>query len=123
MITWPVYDEFIKMFYDNECNSTQELTKEYTCIDYNVDQKNDITGVSGWPSFPNWNLILFSTLNLSPIMRKPVFRVCDQVRHKLACTVTEARQRLEISDIESRGITLSRQRATKVLIRLRGCAG
>ena len=56
-------------------------------------------------------------------MRKPVFVVCDQVRHKLARTATEARWRFEISDIEFRGIVLSRQRTTKALIRLRGCAG
>ena len=30
---------------------------------------------------------------------------------------------LEISDIETRGIILSRQRTTKVLVRLRECAG
>ena len=46
-------------------------------------------------------------------MRKPVFGVCDQVRHKLACAAKEARQRLEISDIETRGIILTRQRTTK----------
>ena len=31
----------------------------------------------------------------------------DQVRHKPGCTVTEDGQRLEISDLESRGIVLS----------------
>ena len=56
-------------------------------------------------------------------MRNPVFRVCDQCRLKLACAATEARQRLEISAIETRGIILSKQRITKALIRLRGCAG
>ena len=35
----------------------------------------------------------------------------------------EASQRLEISYTETRGIILSRQRITKALIRLRGCAG
>ena len=42
-------------------------------------------------------------------MRKPVFGVCDRVRLKLACTATGARWRLEILDIETRGIILSRQ--------------
>ena len=44
------------------------------------------------------------------VTRKSVFGVCDQVRLKLACTATEARWRLEISDIETRGTILSRQR-------------
>ena len=50
---------------------------------------------------------------------KPVFGVCDQGRLKPAYATTEARQRLEISDIETRGIILSRQRTTKALMRLR----
>ena len=33
--------------------------------------------------------------------------VSEQVRHKLACTVTEDGKRLEILDLESRGIVLS----------------
>ena len=56
--------------------------------------------------------------------------VSDQARHKPACAATEASQSLEIlaleSDIlaiESRDIILSKQRTTKALIRLRGCAG
>ena len=44
----------------------------------------------------------------SLVTRKPVFRVCDKVRHKLACPATEARQRIEISHIETRGIILSK---------------
>ena len=56
-------------------------------------------------------------------MRKPVFGVSDQVRHKPACAATEASQGLEISDIETRDNILSRQQTTKVLIRLRECAG
>ena len=62
------------------------------------------------------------TNNMSLITRKPVFGVC-QVRHKQNCTATEARWRLEISDIETRDIILSRQWTTKVLIRLGRCAG
>ena len=67
-----------------------------------------------------WNLKFW---HMSLITRKLVFGVCDQVRLKPACQATEARWRLEISDIETRGIILSRQRTTKALIRLRGCAG
>ena len=61
--------------------------------------------------------------NISHVTRKPVFGVCDQVRHKPACSADETRLSLEISAIETRDIILSRQQTTKVLIRLRGCAG
>ena len=54
-------------------------------------------------------------LQMSIVARKPIFRVCDQARNKP--------QRLEMSDIETRGIILSWQRTTNALIRLRGCAG
>ena len=37
-------------------------------------------------------------------MRKAVFGVSDQVRHKPGCTATEDGWRLEISDLGSRGI-------------------
>ena len=47
---------------------------------------------------------------MSLVMRKPVFGVSDQVRHKPGCTVTEDGYRLEISDLESRGIVLSKWR-------------
>ena len=57
------------------------------------------------------------------LTRKPVFRVSDQVRLKLACSATEASMRLEILVTETWDITLSRQETTKALIRLRGCAG
>ena len=57
---------------------------------------------------------------MSLVKRKPVFRVCEQGRLKPACAATEARQRLEILDIETRGIILARQRTAKALIR---CAG
>ena len=40
---------------------------------------------------------------LSLVVRKPVFGVSDQV----SCTATEDGQRLEISDLGSRGIVLS----------------
>ena len=60
---------------------------------------------------------------LSLVTRKRVFRVCDLVRLKPACSATETSWSLEILDIETRGIILSEQRTTKVLIRLRECAG
>ena len=49
--------------------------------------------------------------------------VSDQVRLKLACWATEASMTLKILVTETRDITLSRQRTTKALIRLRGCTG
>ena len=48
-------------------------------------------------------------------MRKPVFRVSDQVRHKPGRTMTDG-QRLETSDLRSRRILLSMKRKTKALI-------
>ena len=44
---------------------------------------------------------------MSLVVRKPVFEVSDQVRHKPACTATEDGERLEISDLDRRGIVLS----------------
>ena len=49
--------------------------------------------------------------------------VSDQVRLKLTCSATEASMRLEILVTETSDVILSRQRTTKALIRLRGCAG
>ena len=48
--------------------------------------------------------------------------VSDQDRLQPACSATEASMRLEILVTETRDITLPRQRTTKALIRLRGCA-
>ena len=59
---------------------------------------------------------LICLLYLSFVTRKPVFGVRDQLRFKLACAATEAMQRLEISNIETRGIIPSKQRITKALI-------
>ena len=46
-----------------------------------------------WPSF-----------KISLVVRKTVFGISDQVRHKPGCTATEDDKKLEISDLESRGI-------------------
>ena len=43
------------------------------------------------------------------VMRKSVFGVSDQVRHKPGCTATEDGLRLEISDLGKIGIVLSLQ--------------
>ena len=47
----------------------------------------------------------------------------DQLTFKPACSATEASWNLETLDIASMHIILSKQRKTKVLIRLCGCAG
>ena len=39
-------------------------------------------------------------------MRKPVFGVSNWVQHKPGCIATEYDKRIEISDLESRGIVL-----------------
>ena len=50
-------------------------------------------------------------------MRKQVFGVSNQFRHKPGCTATEDGLRLEISDLGSRGIVLTTPVAkTKTLI-------
>ena len=69
------------------------------------------------------SLTLLLVLYMSLITRKPVFGVCNQGRLKPACAVREAMLRLEISGIETRGIISTRQRTTKALNSLRGCAG
>ena len=60
---------------------------------------------------------------MSLVTKKPVFGVCDQLRFKPACSATETSQGLEILDIASIDIVLSKQQTTKALIRLCGCAG
>ena len=56
---------------------------------------------------------------MSCVTRKPVFRVFDQVRLKPVCSARV----MKIANKDTRDTILSRQRTTKVLIRLRGCAG
>ena len=60
---------------------------------------------------------------LSHVTRKSVFRIFDKVRHNPACSATELSWSLEISDIETRSIILSRKQTTKALIRLHRCTG
>ena len=73
-----------------------------------------------------WSLEMTAFLipwHMNIATRKPVFGLSDQMRLKPACAATEARQRLEISYVETRGIILSRPRIAKALNRLRGCTG
>ena len=51
--------------------------------------------------------ILQGRVLMSPVMRKPVFGVSEQIRHKPGCTATENSKRLEILDLERRGIVPS----------------
>ena len=64
-----------------------------------------------------------ATYNMSPVTRKPVFRVFDQVRLKLACSAIGTSLRVEILHIKTTDIILSKQWTTKALIRLREWAG
>ena len=59
----------------------------------------------------------------SLVTRKPVFGVLDQATFKPACSASKTSLSLEILDLASIAIILSRQRTTKVLIRMHGCAG
>ena len=79
--------------------------------------------VSSYTLCRPWCLYSFSVWYLSLVTRKPVFGVCDQVKLKPAYSASETRWRLEISDIKTRGIILSKQRVTKALNSLCGCAG
>ena len=45
---------------------------------------------------------------MSMCMRKPTIWVSDQIQLKPGCTVKEDSQRLEILDLESRGILLTK---------------
>ena len=49
-------------------------------------------------------------------MRKPIFRIFDQVRNKWDCTTTDDGYRIEIKDLRRRGMTISMQQYLKVLI-------
>ena len=62
-------------------------------------------------------------INMSHVTRKPVFVVSDQVRLKPACSARGASKSIEILDLASISIILSRKRTTKTLIRLPGCSG
>ena len=104
-------------FVMTECSKTQiHLTGLNMCFGWGFSMK------SYW-QWSNWWTICNIWHKMSLVTRKPVSGVCDQGRLKPACAATEARQRLEISDIETRDIILSRQRTTQVLIRLCRCAG
>ena len=69
----------------------------------------------------NRHICSWVNLHMSLVTRKPVWGVCDQLRLKLACPASEVSKSLEFLDIASRDIILSKQRTTKVLIRLRIC--
>ena len=59
---------------------------------------------------------------MSHVRTKPVFGVCDQLILKPACSATKTSLGLEMSSLGSRDIVLSRQRTTKAVIILCGCA-
>ena len=74
-------------------------------------------------NFPvTWSGMKFTiTMYTSHITRKPVLGVCDQLRHKLVCSASEASYSLKILDQSSTDTILSKQQKTKALIRPRLC--
>ena len=52
-------------------------------------------------------------VQMNHVMRKSVFVVSDQVRHKPGCTATEDVLRLGISDLGNREIVLSLQQKNR----------
>ena len=55
-------------------------------------------------------LMLVGQLSFEPRHEKTNILVSELVRHKPCCTATEDGKRLEISDLESRGIVLAMKR-------------
>ena len=53
------------------------------------------------------NVLFIDRHHMSPEARKLVFGVSDQLQHNPACAATEDVLRLEILDLESRGIVPS----------------
>ena len=99
---------------DNESGNTVQSKKnmvviilKFEIIDFSVDnclqkmQQYDLS-MHCLPRPISENMVL-----LSLVVRKPVLGVSDQVQHKQGCTATEDSQRLEISELGSRGIVLS----------------
>ena len=63
-----------------------------------------------------WLSLWCCIYQMSLITRKPVFGIFDQIGLKPACLATETSYSLEILDIASESILLSKQRTTKTLI-------
>ena len=86
----------------------QEVTQE---VHYENFRAERLANGAVAPKKTKWVSVLFGATfllsQLSLVMRKPVFGVSDQVRHKPGCTKTEDDYRLEISDLGSKGIELS----------------
>ena len=72
-------------------------------------------------SLNDWNSTLSNT-KWATSRERVSSGIFDQVRFKPACSATETSWNLETLDRASIHIILSKQRTTKVLIRLRGCA-
>ena len=83
-----------------------------------TSRENLSSALKCWP----WPVGL-SWLHMSHVTKKTVFGISNQVRLKLACSDSETISSLEILEKTGTGIILSKKRSTKVLIRLRGCAG
>ena len=90
--------------------------------------KNSCESLTNWEKTKGiceWFFSVFNQTNNWATSHENVSsEIFDQVRFKPACSATKASLNLETLDIASiHSITLSKQQTTKVLIRLRGCAG
>ena len=75
---------------------------------YLVREKINQPAVTWYWSAPVWKYRGFREVaQMSHDIRKQVFGVSDQVRHKRGWAITEYGWRLEILDLRSRGIVLS----------------
>ena len=96
---WPLTELSIEMFFVR----VGEINLRWSpCMGFNMAN----TFSKDWMN-------AFSTgkyVRMSHITRKPIFRVCDQVRLKPACSATETSLRYENLDLASIHIILSRQR-------------
>ena len=86
------------LFFDNKC--------EYISIQKYSTSERFFRGFKALPSSLGEVQMICVVSHMSPVMRKLVFGVSDQLSHKPACIITEESKRLEILDIRRRGILL-----------------
>ena len=105
------------------CMSSQDSDQPAHPFDWSWSSLDTLHS-QGFIAASSWQWKLWSDywyrLNLSLITRKIVL---GGLRPGKTQTVSEASYSLESLDLVSRDIILSKQRMTKTLIRLRGCAG
>ena len=80
---------------------------QFDSFQVNIEHYEGQSGDRIISSYVTSQYIALAAYDMSLVVRKPVFGVSDLVRHKPGCTATEDGWRLEISDLDSRGIVLS----------------